>query len=375
MSRGTIVVGGALAAKPGIGGHTWVYIQYLLGLRRLGWDVLFLDSLEPATLTGSTNVDYTLSVMHQFDLGESFAVLRKGTMDTVGMARERVLELVRSSALLLNVMGYIDDEEILAAAPRRVYLDIDPGFPQMWCALDLHDAFHAHDDFVTIGENIGSPGCGIPSCGLDWTTTPQPIVLELWPARDGGERFTSIGTWRGAFPPIEFEGKTYGLRVHEFRRFAPIPRLTGESFELALRIHPDETTDLALLAAGGWSIVDPLSVAGDPSSYQRYIQGSKAEFLVAKNIYVETQSGWFSDRSICYLASGKPVLAQDTGLGELYPIGQGLLTFSTPEEAAAGVAEITGDYARHASAARELAVEHFDSDKVLGRLLDRLGVG
>ena len=381
--RGLIVIGGALAAKPGVGGHTWVFLQYLLGFRRLGWDVLFLDSLDPASsldaggnqvpLAASVNAAYTASVMRDFGLSDSFALLDTSTGATVGVPRRRLLDALRSSAMLLNVMGYVNDEEVLAAVPRRVYLDIDPGFPQMWLELGLHDAFAGHDAFVTIGENIGTRASSVPTCGLEWVTTPQPVVLELWPPRPGGDRFTSIGTWRGAYGPVEYKGKTHGLRVHEFRKFASVPRRTRERFELALRIDETETSDLELLADGGWTIVDPRSAAGDPAAYRRYIQGSKAEFMVAKNMYVETQSGWFSDRSICYLASGKPVLAQDTGLSGLYPLGEGLATFSTLDEAFAGVAEIVGDYRRHARVARELAVEHFDSDRVLLRLLDRLG--
>jgi hypothetical protein len=371
-SRGLIVVGGAVAAKPGVGGHTWVYLQYLLGFRRLGYDVLFLDSFDTAA-TGS--VRYLTGVLRDFGLEGSFSVLDTGGGEAVGLARPRVLEAVRGSAMLLNVMGYIDDAEVLAAAPLRVYLDIDPGFPQMWRELGLHDAFAGYDRLVTIGENIGGDGCAVPDCGLDWTTTRPPVVLEHWPVCEGGDRFTSIGTWRGAYAPVEFRGRTYGLRVHEFRKFASVPRRTGESFELALRIDESETGDLQLLADGGWTLVDPRIAAADPSAYQRYLRGSKAEFLVAKSIYVETRSGWFSDRSACYLASGKPVLAQDTGLAGLYPLGDGLLAFATPDEAVAGVEEIAGDYARHARAARELAVELFDSDRVLTRLLERLGIG
>jgi hypothetical protein len=312
--------------------------------------------------------------MRDFGLGDSFSLLDTGGGEAVGVPRTRVLDAVRRSALFLNVMGYVGDEEILGAAPLRVYLDIDPGFPQMWRELGLHDAFAGYDRVVTIGENIGRDDCGIPECGLDWVSTPQPVVLERWPVHEGGERFTSIGSWRGAYAPVELGGKTYGLRVHEFRKFASVPLRTAESFELALRIDEAETSDLQLLADGGWTLVDPRVAAGDTVAYQRYIAGSKAEFLVAKNMYVETRSGWFSDRSACYLASGKPVLAQDTGLGGLYPLGDGLVAFTTPDEAVEGVEAIAGDYARHARAARELAAEHFDSDRVLTRLVERLSV-
>ncbi len=373
MNRGTIVVGGALAAKPGEVGHSWVFLRYLLGFQRLGWRVVFLDLVDDLS-PDSAEVAYAVSVLHEFGLDDSYAILERGSRETIGLPRKRLLPLLRTSAMLLNVMGYVDDPEVMAAAPLRVFLDIDPGFPQMWRELGLHDAFAGYDRFVTIAENIGQPGCGVPTCGRDWITTGQPVVLDRWPRCEGGRGFTSIAAWRGAFEPIEFAGRRYGLRVHEFRRFAELPRQVAARWEIALRIDPSETSDLALLRAGGWSVVDPSIVAGDPTAYRDYIAGSQAEFMVAKNMYVQTRGGWFSDRSACYLASGKPVLAQDTGFGENYPTGEGLLSFSTPAEAQDGAREILGDYPRHARAAREIASAHFDSDQVLDRLLDQLAL-
>jgi hypothetical protein len=271
-------------------------------------------------------------------------------------------------------MGYLKDEALLGCAPRRVFLDIDPGFGQMWQDLGQYAMFQGHHDYVTIGENIGRPDCDIPTCGIDWITTPQPVVLDYWETgeENRGEAFTGVASWRGAYGTVEYRGKTYGLRVHEFRKFIALPRLTGEPFRLALDIHPAEVNDLALLEENNWTLVDPLEAAGDPSRYQAFIRNSKAELMIAKNIYVQTNSGWFSDRSLCYLAAGKPVLAQETGFSRHYPTGEGLLAFSTPEEAAEGVNEISGNLARHSRAAREIAREYFDSDRVLTRLLEKL---
>jgi hypothetical protein len=381
-----ITITGSLAQKPGHGGHTWVFLQYILGFKRLGWDVLFIDWLEPemcfdaagrpCSFERSSNARYFLEVMERFGLGDDFALMLNRGERFLGLSRPEVLERTRSSAFLLNVMGFLTDEEILDQAPRRVFLDIDPGFGQMWYDLGLADMFRGHDDFVTIGENIGAPTCGIPTCGLEWITTPQPVILEHWrPCNEiTSQWFTSVASWRGPYGPLEYRGELYGLRVHEFRKFASLPRLSTRRFQLALDIHPAEADDLALLEANGWSLVDPRAAAGDPWSYRAYIQNSKAEYMVAKNMYVQTNSGWFSDRSICYLASGKPVLAQDTGLQGLYPTGEGLITFTTLEEALAGVEELLGHYVRHAHAARALAEEHFDSDKVLSRILDELSV-
>jgi hypothetical protein len=384
--RGTIVIAGSVAQKPRHGGHTWVFLQYLLGFRRLGWDVLFLDQMEPEMCVDkaakpcpwerSINVRHVMDVMEQFDLKDSFAVISNQGECFAGLSRRQVVERTRNAAFLLNVMGFLRDEEILGCARRRVLLDIDPGFGQMWQDLGLHALFRGHDDYVTIGELIGRRDCRIPTCGLRWLTTRQPVVLDNWPAVDeGGESMTSVVSWRGAYGPVEYQGKSYGLRVHEFRKFVTLPRLSGRPFQLALDIHPSETKDLALLHGNGWSIVDPNVAVGNPAAYQAYIHSSKAEFMVAKNMYVQTQSGWFSDRSICYLASGKPVLAQDTGLRELYPTGAGLLTFATLEEAVTGVEELAGAYPRHARAARALAEDYFDSNKVLPGLLSKLGIG
>jgi hypothetical protein len=383
VSAGTIVVAGALAQKAGQGGHAWFLLQYLLGLRRLGWEVLFLDRVAPDGCVDavgracppaeSVGVRYVADVMRRFDLADAWAVLADG--QSIGQPRAEVLARVGRSALLLNVMGFLTDEEVLARAGRRVFLDVDPGFGQMWRELGLHDPFVGHDAFVTIGENVGQPDCPIPTGGLAWITTRQPVVLERWPVQGGaGRAFTSVASWRGAYGPVEYRGATYGLRVHELRRFAELPRRSGQQFELALDIHPADARDRALLEANGWLLVDPRAVAADPCSYQRYIQASRAELTIAKNMYVRARSGWFSDRSICYLASGRPVVAQDTGFATRYRTRAGLLPFADLDEAVAAVEEVARDYGRHARAARAVAEELFDSDAVLGRLLGRLGV-
>ena len=386
MPRGEILVAGSLAQRPGYGGHAWVFLQYLLGFRRLDWNVTFVDRLEPGMcvdhrgapcpLERSANLAYLVAVMREFGLQDDVALLYDRGRDVIGLPLDQLLDRARRSALLLNVMGYLDDEAVLGAASRRVLLDIDPGFGQMWQALGLHQLFRDHDDYVTIGQNISRPNCAVPDCGIGWITTRPPVVLDQWPARPGGDKgFTSVATWRGPFAPVIYQGVTYGLRVHEQRRFADLPRRTGQRFELALDIDEADASDLELLRSGGWSLVPPPTVAGTPSAYRGYIQSSTAEFLVAKQMYVRARTGWVSDRSACYLSTGRPVVAQDTGLAEIIPTGEGLLTYTTAEEAAAAVDEVCGDYGRHARAARSLAEDWFDSDKVLGRLLAELRIG
>jgi hypothetical protein len=381
----SIAIAGSLAQKPGRGGHTWVFLQYLLGFRKLGWDVLFLDRLEPdmcidetgmrAPIERSQNVRYFQEVMSRFRLDGSYGLLCSGDTTTIGLSRAKILERVSASAALINIMGFLRDDEILMAAPKRVFLDIDPGFGQMWQALGQHETFSGHDAYVTIAENIGQPECTIPTCGLAWITTRQPIVLDEWPAAHGGDGagpITSIASWRGAYGPVAYQGTTYGLRAHEFRKFASLPGLTTRRFEIALDIHPADVKDIELLCGNQWSLIEPRLAAGDPWRYRDYIRSSAAEVMIAKSMYVQTRSGWFSDRSICYLASGRPVLAQDTGFGDTLPTGEGLLTFATVEEAAEATRAIGRDHARHALAARRLAEECFDSSKVLGALAQKL---
>ena len=380
---GLILIAGSLAQRPGQGGHTWVFLQYLLGFRKLGYDVIFVDWLAPAMCQDdhgnpcawldSRNVASFRQVFERFGLADSFSLTNTATGETLGIPRRRLLERARSADFLLNIMGFLQDPEILAAVPRRVFLDIDPGFGQMWHELGLHDLFAGHDAFVTVGLNVGQPDCTVPTCGLPWIATPQPVVLDLWPASPPPPGpFTSVASWRGLFGPIDYRGQTYGLRVHEFRKFMTLPARTGQPFHLALDIHPSETKDLAALAQNHWQLIDPQRAAGDPWLYQTFIRDSLAEFTVAKNMYVQTRSGWFSDRSICYLATGRPVLAQETGFSAHLPSGRGLLCFSTMDEAIAGVEQIAANPLAHGRAARALAEEYFASSRVLARLVDRL---
>ena len=381
----TITIAGALAQMPHQGGHTWQFMQYLLGLQRLGWNVLFLDRLEPDMCTGadgqpcaiedSIQLRYFLRIMEAFGLQGSFALEGDGGRLRWGLTREEIRARIETSAFLLNVMGFLTDDELLGCARRRVFLDTDPGFGQMWQDLGQADLFVGHDDYVTIAENIGRPECLIPTCGLDWITWRQPVVLEQWPVQvPGGDFYSSIGSWRGPYAPIEYKGKTYGLRAHEFRKFMELPQRTDAAFQVALNIHSAEQRDLTMLADNGWSLADPAVVACNPWVYRQYIQQSRAEFMATKGIYVDTCSGWFSERSICYLASGKPVLAQDTGIARLYPVGEGILTFRTPDEAAACVEKVQRNYEKHCRAARAIAEQVFDSDIVLNQLLDKLGI-
>jgi hypothetical protein len=211
---------------------------------------------------------------------------------------------------------------------------------------------------------------------VSWIPVRQPVVLDLWPAarRVDCDRFTTVASWRGGFGPVAFAGRTFGLKLHEFRRVIDLPRQVEARFELALDIDEADDGDRRSLREAGWEVVDARSVAASPEAFRDYVASSGAEFSTAQGVYVETGSGWFSDRTTRYLASGRPALVQDTGFSRELPVGEGLLCFRTLDEAVAGAASIAGDYDRHARAARDLAEELFDSDVVLADFLERAGV-
>lgn len=383
LTARSIVVAGSLAQRAGYGGHAWVFLQYLLGFRRLGFDVLFLDRLQPEMCTDATGAPapaedsmqlaFLDATMRAHDI--PYAVLLDDGRAVMRARRDELVGRLRSCALLLDVMGYLGDDELREAASLSVYLDIDPGFGQMWCATGLADLYGRHHAYATVGTNVGAPGCLIPSCDIDWIPTRPPVVLDEWPEQAGpGSAITTVASWRGPFAPVELEGRTYGLRVHEFRRFFELPEHSDANFELALDIDQRETNDLAVLRAHGWKLVDPRQVAGDINSYRSFVQGSAAELLVAKNMYVDTCSGWLSDRSVCYLASGRPVIAQDTGVREELRTGEGLLWFRDLDEAVDAIERARREPERHAAAARRLAEREFSSDYVLDALLHALGI-
>ncbi len=370
----SIVIGAALAHRIGYGGHAWALLQYVLGFRQVGFDVTLVDRLEPEML-GDVSEEAALGYLRELleEDGVPYCVLGADGRSLDGLSREEALARTRRARFLLNIMGFVRDPELLAAARRRVFLDIDPGFGQVWRELGLADLFDGHDAFVTVGRNVGRGGCGVPTGGLQWLTIPHPVVIERCSVVENGNGFTSVGSWRGPYDRIDYRGRSLGLRVHEFRRFVALPHRVDAPFRLALEIDPTDERDMALLQREGWQLVDPKEVAHDPASYLRFVQSSRAEFTVAKGIYVELQSGWLGDRTACYLASGKPALVQDTGLTPHYPLGEGLVSFSTLDEAVGGAERILADYPAHARAARRLAETELDARIVLPRLLEELG--
>ena len=378
----TILFSGMIAGDPGHGGAAWAVLQYVLGFRRLGHDIILVEPVaekalrpEGAALEETAQAAYFREVVGAFDLARSAALLLEGTRRTVGLTYDDLAAAARRADVIFNVSGMLRDAAVLEPIPRRVYLDLDPAFIQLWHAVEGIDMrFAAHNAFVTVGMNVGRGGSAVPTCGVNWSHTLQPVVLEHWPVAGRVERdaFTTIGNWRG-YGSVQHEGIHYGQKAHSLRRLIDLPTRTDEKFLLAMNIHPDETQDLAALARNGWQLVDPATVAATPAQYANFIRGSRGEFGVAKSGYVASRCGWFSDRSACYLASGRPVVAQETGWSRWLPAGEGLFAFAEAEEALAALSEIGRDYARHCRAARAIAERHFDSDVVLTRLLETVG--
>jgi hypothetical protein len=344
----------------------------VLGLRALGHRVLLV---EPVEQLQPSSVRYFGDLVRNFDLRDSAALMVDETRETVGLPYRRLCRLAAGSDLLLNISGMLRDEALTGSIGVRAYVDLDPGFNQLWHAVDGVDmGLDRHERFVTVGLALGEPGCPVPTCGRTWVKTLPPVFMPSWkeatsPADDAA--FTTVGHWR-SYGSIYYDGVRYGQKAHSVRELLDLPSRTREQLSLALAVHPGEVTDRQALSQHGWRLLDPGRVAGTPDAYRGFIRGSKGELGIAKSGYAISRCGWFSDRSACYLASGRPVVAQDTGFSHHMPGGPGLRTFSTVQEAADALAAVSADYASEARGARRLARETLDSALVLRRLLEAL---
>jgi hypothetical protein len=372
-----IVVCGYMVRHP-FAGNLLAFFHYVLGLVRLGHEVVYLEEsgwpyscYDPATSqwyddpSSGLRVVRTLFAAHQVDVPVIYVNRDTGHVD--GAGRDGVERLLRAAELLLNIGGVCYLPEFLLCG-RRALVDMDPLFTQVerFGARALGD-YHVHFSY---GANIGRPGCTIPACGINWQATAPPVVLDLWEwaQPQAGAPFTTIANW-GSYGKVNHLGTSYGQKDEEFLRLIDLPRHTAQRLELALS---GADSDGPRLQQAGWSVRDAGAEIGiDVTAYRDYIRASCGEFSVAKNAYVASRSGWFSDRSVCYLAAGLPVVLQDTGFSGWLPTGRGLLAYGTLEEAAACLERVAGDYAAHRRAARALAAEVFAHHTVLPRLLDR----
>jgi hypothetical protein len=386
-----VVLSSVIANKPYNGGNARMVLNWLEGLDRIGVETFFIEHLRsehcvdgtgaPAAASDSVNRAYFDEVLgaHGFERRAALvcdADEALGRATVYGATASELYDLASDASLLINISGHLSIDALKRRFRRKVYIDLDPGFTQIWRATGSDGArLDGHDLYYTVGQRIGTTGCRIPTNGITWLPMRQPIVLngERPPAPSPLARFTTVASWRGAYAPITYLGETWGVKAHEFRKIVDLPRVSGLPFEVALDAHPADVRDVEVLRASGWRLADPRRVAATPADYCSYIEGSVAECSAAQGVYVQTRSGWFSDRTARYLASGRPALVQDTGFFQPER-GEGLLAFDTLDEAAAGAERIMRDLAAHSEAARQLAARYFDSNTELGRLMDESAV-
>lgn len=381
--QGVVIVFGLMFDLP-YAGIVVQFLNYLVGLRRLGWDVWYVeDSLgwpyDPRARNSAarptSQVASVASVLARHGFGERW-IYRAAVPDVTcfGQPEERLHSLYRDADLALNVTGAQELRDDHAALRRVLYIQSDPFGLQIdlddgdeWTA----DQLGRHDRHFTFGELIGTPSCELPTGGIDWLPTRPAVALELWPPRPQGDRFTTVTTWRNDTKHRLWRGEKYfWTKDREFLSIIDLPRRTSARLELAVDGLPEEAS---AMKNHGWSIVSRPELAGDVDAYQAYVGGSRGEFTVARDQVVRPRTGWFSDRSASYLGAGRPVITQDTGFGEVLPTGQGLFPFSGVDDAAAALDEVERDPGGHARAAREIAEEYFAAERVLSSILARAG--
>ncbi len=386
-----VVVTGLVATYP-VGGVAWDYLQYVLGFRALGCEVYYLEDTgrwvyDPAEQTFvpdvRKNAGYLARALARLDpaLADCWSV-RASDGTHHGLDAAAVERLCAGTDLFLNVSGACWLRDTYRSARVAAYLDSDPCYSQAkLAAVDAGetdpelvlsaDLIRRHDVFFTLGEHIGAEDCLVPTCGLTWRPTRQPIHLPSWPVTPAPEApFTTVMSWSIEPTSPVVGGRTFGGKDVEFLRFLELPSRTPETLEVAL----SGKAPRARIAAAGWQLRDPLPVSATLDDYRRYLQGSRGEVSVAKNAYVATRSGWFSTRSAAYLASGRPVVLQDTGFSRHVPIGPGLHAFTTLDEAAAALAAVRASYPAACAHARAVAESEFAAERVLSRLLSDAGL-
>jgi hypothetical protein len=390
LKRKRIVVMGFMGSMP-IAGVIWQHLHYIVGLQRLGHDVYYIEDsarlpYNPETFEVNNEFDYATKVLgrlaSEFDFKNRWAFcaryLKKNP--TTGMPLKKIRQLYREADAILNICGTQEFNDDLLASDRIIYVESDPGVEQIKIDKRVTSTINylgRHHALFTFGENVGTRKFPIPTHGLKWHATRQPIVTDLWKTSRRPRPtavFTSIANWStSGLKDITWRRRKYlWSKSREFLRFVAAPKRSGETFELATNIQ--DRTIREKFESNGWRFTSPLEMSVDHWLYRDYIQRSKGEFTVAKDQYVRLNTGWFSDRSACYLAAGRPVITQETGFTRNYGGDFGLLAFSSLGEIAEAVKIINADYQKHSGAARQIAREIFEAEKVLKSLLDRAGI-
>jgi hypothetical protein len=378
-----VVVLGYVVRCP-LGGLAWHHLQYALGLRALGHDVYFVEDSDDypscydprrntITEDAAFGLSWSESVFERLGLGERWAYYDAHTGTWHGPIRRRAASVCRTADVVLNVSGVNPIRPWLAGVPVRALIDTDPAFTQvrhLGSAADAATPADPHTVHFTFGEGVAAGTSTVPDDGRNWLPTRQPIVLDVWPDSEG----PADGPWTTVmtlepYPGLEHQGVHYGNKAHSFRRYLDLPSRVLDPLELAVGAERSQREEFR---RHGWHLRNALGLSEDPWTYREYIRSSKGEWSPAKAAYVDTRSGWFSERSAAYLASGRPVVTEDTGWSDVLPSGDGLHAFSEVEGAAAAIAAVSGDYAHHAAAAREVAVTYFDARSILTDLLARV---
>ena len=387
-TRGPVVVFGIAFLFP-LAGVTWQFLHYLVGLRRLGFDPYYVEDssrwvYDPAlgdfTPDPAQNIAAVVPALEAHGFGDRWGS-RVRALDgrCYGIGESRLRALYRDAVAILNVTGAQESHEEQAGGPRRLYVETDPVASQLGVAegdAKTIEQLAAHDRLFTYGENLGQPDCGVPVERFTWHPTRQPVVLDFWPPAPprAGAPFTTVATWRHQNDRV-FRGETYyWSKEREFLKILDLPRRCPAPLELALDITPDAAEAGPTLRAHDWRVVPAAGVSTDIHTYRDYVRDSRGEFTVAKDQNIRLRSGWFSDRSACYLAAGRPVITQETGFSNVLPTGRGLFGWSNTDEILAAVDTIASDYEGSCRAAREIAAEYFGAERVLASLMERAGI-
>lgn len=386
--RGKIVLWGLLASSP-FGGMTWQVLHHLAGLRRLGFDVWYVeDSDRPVyhpttywpTYEYAANVAYLARHMHWLGLSERWIFRPPGVSDRCCGARDLtgLRRLYKEADAVLNLCGAQELRSEHHDVRCLVYLETDPVANQIGVATGHRptiEALAAHHHLFTYGANLGAADCRVPVERFQWQPTRPPVCIDWWTTSappSAAAALTTVANWKHTGKDIVWKGETYYWSKHlEFQHFVNLPSRSALPLELAIGgVSDDERVEMR---HHGWRVVPSVRLA-EPSAYREYIRASRGEFTVAKDQNIRLRSGWFSDRSACYLASGRPVITQDTGFGNIIPTGAGLFSFTTEDEALAAIETVARDYERQATAARHIAQEFFAAERVLGDVLRRIGL-
>jgi hypothetical protein len=376
-----------LAALFPFAGVMWQLLHHLIGLRDLGLDVYYLEDhatwvYDPHTQSPvhdpSRNLQWLSETLDRFGFGDRWAFFDTRTGSYLGMSHTHCLELLREADVVINLCGATEPREEHQRCRCLVYLQTDPGKVQIEleqnhprsCALRS-----THQFFFTYGYNIGADDCRLPTGGVRWRPTRPPVVLGEWQPNLAGERaaFGTVCTWHNKGMDVEIGGEKYfWSKDVNFRKFLEVARRANQPIELATDLSSGPDYDRAL--QGGFTIVPAVPMSLDLDLYRGYVTSSRGEFTAAKDIYARTRSGWFSDRSVCYLAAGRPVVTQRTGFEKYIPEGCGLMGFDTADEAVEAIRAINADYPRHSRVAREIAMEYFDASTVLSEIAETVGL-